>query len=264
MWTPEDRRSVGPYGAGQALSDEQLALLTPYIPAAKPGGRPRTTDVRRVLDALFYLLRTGCQWRHLPPHFPPWPTVYGYFRAFLDAGVWEQMHHELVMAVRASEGRAASPTLGILDSQSVASAQKRGACGYDAAKKISGRKRHLLVDCRGLVLSVLVHPADVQDRDAAHWVLGLAKPVWCWLRTIVADGAYRGSRVTGACLRLGWDLIIVFRRKKTLPFGPFEPVPKRWIVIARTMFPSRGGSGRFGSNVGIFGGSAAMGTPLPG
>lgn len=75
-----------------------------------------------------------------------------------------------------------------------------------------------------------MHPADVQDRDAAHWVLGLAKPLWCWLRTIVADGAYRGSRVNMACLRLGWTLIIVFRRKKTLPFGPFEPVPKRWIV----------------------------------
>ena len=91
MWTPEDRARVGNCGAGQALSDDQYRLIAPLIPPAKPGGRPRTTDMRRLLDGLFYVVRTGCQWRHLPPPpaFPPWPTVYGYFRAFLAAGVWE-------------------------------------------------------------------------------------------------------------------------------------------------------------------------------
>ena len=93
MWTPEDRVLVGDYGSGQAMSDEQFRVLEPLIPPAKPGGRPRTTDIRRLLDGLFYLVRTGCQWRHLPPPpaFPPWPTVYGYMRAFLSAGVWETM-----------------------------------------------------------------------------------------------------------------------------------------------------------------------------
>jgi putative transposase len=128
MWTAESRVLVGDFGAGQALSDEQYALLTPLIPPAKPGGRPRTTDMRRLLDGLFYLVRTGCQWRHLPPPpaFPPWRTVYGYMRAFADAGVWESMRHQLVMMLREQEGREASPTAAIIDTQSVKTTEKGG------------------------------------------------------------------------------------------------------------------------------------------
>jgi putative transposase len=102
MWTPADRVLVGDFGAGQALSDDQYRLIEPMIPRPKPGGRPRTTDMRRLLDGLFYVVRTGCQWRHLPPPpaFPPWPTVYGYFRTFLVAGTWESMRHHLVMMLR--------------------------------------------------------------------------------------------------------------------------------------------------------------------
>jgi putative transposase len=115
MWTAENRAFVGDFGAGQALSDEQYALLAPLIPPAKPGGRPRTTDMRRLLDGLFYVVRTGCQWRHLPPPpaFPPWPTVYGYFRAFLAAGVWEGMRHHLVTMLREQEGKEPSPTAAV-------------------------------------------------------------------------------------------------------------------------------------------------------
>ena len=121
MWTPEDRVLVGDFGSGQALSDDQYRLLEPFIPLAKPGGRPRTTDMRRLLDGLFYVVRTGCQWRHLPPPpaFPSWPTGYGYFRAFLAAGVWESMRHHLVVMLREGEGREASPTAAIIDTQSV-------------------------------------------------------------------------------------------------------------------------------------------------
>ena len=121
MWAPEDRALVGGYGSGQALSDDQYRLLEPLIPPAKAGGRPRTTDMRRLLDGLFYLVRTGCQWRHLPPppRFPPWPTVYGYFRAFLAAGVWESMRHHLLVMLRDGAGREASPTAAIVDTQSV-------------------------------------------------------------------------------------------------------------------------------------------------
>lgn len=128
MWTPEDRAQVGDFGSGQALSDDQYRVLEPLIPPAKPGGRPRTTDMRRMLDGLFYVVRTGCQWRHLPPPpaFPPWQTVYGYMRAFLAAGAWETMRHHLVVRLREQDGREASPTAAIIDTQSVKTTEKGG------------------------------------------------------------------------------------------------------------------------------------------
>jgi putative transposase len=128
MWTPETRALVGDFGAGQALSDEQFALLEPMIPPARLGGRPRTTDMRRLLDGLFYLVRTGCQWRHLPPPpaFPPWRTVYGYMRAFEGAGVWESIRHRLVVMLREREGREPSPTAAIVDTQSAKTTEKGG------------------------------------------------------------------------------------------------------------------------------------------
>ena len=128
MWTSESRAFVGDFGAGQALSDDQYRLLEPLIPPPRPGGRPRTTDMRQLLDGLFYLVRTGCQWRHLPPPpaFPPWSTVYGYFRTFLAAGVWESMRHHLVTMLREQAGREASPTAAIIDTQSVKTTEKGG------------------------------------------------------------------------------------------------------------------------------------------
>ena len=128
MWTAESRALVGDFGAGQASSDEQYALLAPMIPPARPGGRPRTTDMRRLLDGLFYLVRTGCQWRHLPPPpaFPPWRTVYGYMRAFEDAGVWEAIRHHLVVMLREREGREPSPPAAIVDTQSAKTTEKGG------------------------------------------------------------------------------------------------------------------------------------------
>ena len=128
MWTPEDRALVGDYGCGQALSDDQYRLLEPLIPPPKPGGRPRTTDMRRTLDGLFHVVRTGCQWRHLPPPpaFPPWRTVYGYFRDFIEAGVWESMRHDLLTLIRERDGRDPSPSVAIIDTQSVRTTEKGG------------------------------------------------------------------------------------------------------------------------------------------
>jgi putative transposase len=126
MWTAESRVFVGDFGAGQALSDDQYRLLEPLIPPPRPGGRPRTTNMRQLLDGLFYLVRTGCQWRHLPPPpaFPPWSTVYGYFRTFLAAGVWESMRHHLVTMLREQDGKEPSPSATIIDTQSVKTTEK--------------------------------------------------------------------------------------------------------------------------------------------
>jgi putative transposase len=140
MWTPETRALVGDYGSGQALSDEQYEYLAALIPAAKPGGRPRSVDMRGVLNAIFYLLRTGCQWRHLPPPpvFPPWQTVYWYFRVFIDDGVWENIRHHLVTTLREQCGRDASPTAAIVDSQSVKTTEKGGFVVMMQARRSMG------------------------------------------------------------------------------------------------------------------------------
>jgi putative transposase len=151
MWTPEDRARVGDFGSGQALSDDQYRLIEPLIPPAKPGGRPRTTNMRHLLDGLFYVVRTGCQWRHLPPPpaFPPWSTVYGYFRAFLRQGVWESMRHHLVTMLRESEGREASPTAAIIDSQSVKTTEKGGLAATMPPRRSRGASATLESTHRG-------------------------------------------------------------------------------------------------------------------
>jgi transposase len=172
------------------------------LPAARPGGRPRTTCLRRVVNAVFYLLQAGCQWRMLPKDFPPRNTVYGYFRAWIAAGVWAHVHDVLYRRTRELEGRAESPTVAIIDSQSVkTSAEAREMVGYDAGKRVKGRKRHLVTDTLGLMLRIEVHSASVQDRDGAALVLDRITRRFPFLERIFADAGYQGPRVAATAPR---------------------------------------------------------------
>ena len=192
MWTPADRMLVGDFGSGQAVTDDQFRLLERLIPLAKPGGRPRSTEMRKLLDGLFYLVRTGCQWRHLPPPpaFPPWRTVYGYRRAFRREGVWESIGHHFVVMLREGAGREASPTAAIIDTQSVKTTQSGGPRGWDAAKRLKGRKRHVAVDPNGWLLGILLPAGDIQDADGPGDLLQRLKPLRLWLRAVFADSLY--------------------------------------------------------------------------
>jgi putative transposase len=229
MWTPADRVLVGDFGSGQALTDDQFRLLEPLIPPAKPGGRPRTTNIRNLLDGLFYLVRTGCQWRHLPPPpaFPPWRTVYGYMRAFLRDGVWESMRHQFVVMLREGAGREASPTAAIIDTQSVKTTESGGPRGWDAAKRLKGRKRQVAVDTDGLLLGVLVHAADIQDADSLGDLLKRIKPFYNWLRAVFADSIYNRLAALLSCFLFGLTLIIVRRAAGSTGF---VVQPRRWVV----------------------------------
>ncbi len=153
------------------LTDSEWQLLHPLLPAAPKRGRPRERDLREILNGIFYLTRSGCAWRMLPKDFGPWPTVHDYYRRWRRQGIWEQLNHTLREQVRVTAGKTAAPSAAIIDSQTIKTGDQACASGYDAGKKIEGRKRHVVVDTLGLLLWVIVGPANVQDRDGARPLL---------------------------------------------------------------------------------------------
>ena len=210
------------------LTDAQWHLLEPLLPPRKPMGRP-PTPLRSLLNAILYLVKSGCSWRLLPKSFPPWKTVYHRFRAWCLDGTWLAINHAFRSLARVEDGRRPEPSAAVLDSQTVRSDAHGGDVGYDAAKKTKGRKRFIVVDTLGLLLGVLVLPANVPERIGARQLLGPLMPALGRLRKLWVDGGYSGPELA-AWVRERSPKLDVQVVKRNDSVKGFKVLPKRWVV----------------------------------
>jgi transposase len=235
MWTTKNRarydRDNLRYPSD--LTNAEWALVSPLVPPAKPGGHVRTVDIREIINGIMYVLSTGCQWRYVPTDLPPKSTLYDYLVRWNEDGTLIAIHHALYILCREINEREQSPTACVIDSQSVKSTEKGGRNidpnGYDAGKKIRGKKRHILVDTAGLLLHAIVHPADLQDRDGGALLISTLFGQFPFLRKLFADGGYQGPQFAEAVASTCPQITIEIVKRSDAAAG-FKVLPRRWVV----------------------------------
>jgi putative transposase len=241
MWTPESRGRVASIARKTKrypsdLTDEEWAAIAPLPPPRSKNGRKRKTDLREVVNAIRDLVRSGCKWRMLPVHFPPWQTVYWWFRRFVRQLLFRTIHDLATMVDRERAGREASPAAGVVDTQTVKAPAAGGSRGYDAAKKTVGRKCHVAVDTDGRLLMVNLTTPDIADSTGAEPILAAIRKRWPWVKHLFADGAYDRRRLLDKAAFL--DFVgEVIRRTASEP--GFKVVPRRWVVERTFGWPAR-------------------------